>query len=261
MKYKLIKIYPGSPKLGTIVKVQKDGYIHWNVNSNIHNLNYIHPTNYIHNSSIEQYKEFWQPIVEKDYEILRFILPGNLEYYSKCLNNVIHVQNAKNSIEFMLKNPNTYKIYSVKRKSDGEIFTIGDNTKYGCIDKFYIKNDYLLAIIILESNGRYLLEIGLKDLEKIKQPLFTTEDGVDIFEGDSFAHTSGWTEPKIIRATSKHLNYKLPMDKLFSTKEKAEEFILLNKPCLSYGDIQEFIKVKDCNKVLELIKQKLNNNK
>jgi hypothetical protein len=242
MKYKLIKIYPGSPKLGTIVEVQKDGYIHWNVNSNIHN-----PTNYIHNSSIEQYKEFWQPIVEKDYEILRFILPGN---------NVIHVQNAKNSMEFMLKNPNTYKIYSVKRKSDGEIFTIGDNTKYGCIDKFYIKNNYLLAITILESNGRYL-----KDLEKIKQPLFTTEDGVDIFEGDSFAHTSGWTEPKIIRATSKHLNYKLPMDKLFSTKEKAEEFILLNKPCLSYGDIQEFIKVKDCNKVLELIKQKLNNNK
>jgi hypothetical protein len=57
-KYKLIKTYPNSPKLDTIVEVKHDGYIHWNVNSNENN-----PTNYIHNSAMKEYKEFWKEIV------------------------------------------------------------------------------------------------------------------------------------------------------------------------------------------------------
>ena len=39
--------------------------------------------------------------------------------------------------------------------------------------------------------------------------------------------------------------------------EKAEEYILLNKPCLSYGDVQEYLKVKDYNKVLDLAQSKI----
>lgn len=31
-----------------------------------------------------------------------------------------------------------------------------------------------------------------------------------------------------------------------------------NGTILKYGDVQEFLKIKDCNKVLELIQQKLN---
>ena len=36
-KYCLVKEYPGSPKLHSIVEVKPDGYIHWNVNSNENN--------------------------------------------------------------------------------------------------------------------------------------------------------------------------------------------------------------------------------
>ena len=46
--------------------------------------------------------------------------------------------------------------------------------------------------------------------------------------------------------------------KHFATKKKAEEYILYNKPCLSYGDVQEYLKVKDQKEVLKFVKSKLN---
>ncbi len=39
--------------------------------------------------------------------------------------------------------------------------------------------------------------------------------------------------------------------------EKDYEILLLNKPCLSYSDVQEYLKVKDCNKVLDLVQSKI----
>ena len=92
MKYILKKEYPGSPKLGnTIDNLEND----W----------------------IENYPEFWEKVVEKDYEILslvcnhRCVHPGSIwkiEDYVKECPTVSH--------------PNTaMDIYSVKRLSDGEI--------------------------------------------------------------------------------------------------------------------------------------------
>ena len=40
-------------------------------------------------------------------------------------------------------------------------------------------------------------------------------------------------------------------------EKQAEEYILLNKPVLSYGEVQEYLKVKDCNKVLDLAQSKI----
>ena len=101
--------------------------------------------------------------IKKDYEILS-VITNNNKFIEKVYNQDATIEPY-------------WKIHSVKRLSDGEIFTIGDNTKYGCIDKFYIKNNYLLATTVLESNGRYL-----KDLEKLKQKLFTTEQRSEIEE-------------------------------------------------------------------------------
>ena len=132
MKYKLIKLLPfeNSPKIGYTSQShlsQKDKVHYWNGN-------WFNP---------ENYPEFWEKVVEKDYEILSLI--------------------------------------------EG--------------DKFYT----------VDSN----FEI---------QSTFGGEDEVD----------NAW-----------------------SSKEKAEEYILLNKPCLSYGDVQEYLKVKDCNKVLDLVQSKI----
>lgn len=60
MKYELIKTYPGSPKLNTICKYDKNPWSDSNAFTNP----VLNP---------ENYPEFWQPVVEKDYEILSFI--------------------------------------------------------------------------------------------------------------------------------------------------------------------------------------------
>ena len=62
-----------------------------------------------------------------------------------------------------------------------------------------------------------------------------------------------------LKVTNPNVTFKYEPEKelYFSTKEKAEEYILLNKPCLSYGEVQEYLKVKDCNKVLDLAQSKI----
>ena len=208
MKYKLINYYPPYKK--------KDiGKIVW-----------FGPNNLL---GPENYPEFWELIVEKDYEILSLI-EGKIIYpcdkYSKDYIN-------------QLFNTLGVNIHSVKRK-DGEVFTIGDKTEFGDIIK-YFKID----------NKSNLLIIGYKDCEDIlefvkhsKQKLFATEDGVDIFEGDLFyyvkfvQYNNTLGKPfEIVRGDYSSFEYEPQYEKYFSTKEKAEEYILLNKPILSLKDI------------------------
>ena len=219
MKYKLIKEYPGSPKLGTITD----------------------RTMYFP----EYYPSFWQPVIEKDYEILSLVASERNPQHkkgSKFLHNKDYKFKSMHPTEF-------WDIYSVKRLSDGEIFTIGDKTNFGLISKIVINNNSLSFYFEQKSCG-----YNLQTLIKWK-PLFTTEDGVDIFEDDKvyFVNKIGdvfHTNHLKIKKYQSHLLY-------FSTKEKAEEYILLNKPCLSYGEVQEYLKVKDCNKVLDLVQSKI----
>ena len=97
-------------------------------------------------------------------------------------------------------------------------------------------------------------------VKKVKIPLFTSEDGVNIFEGDiSFGVNSNFKLSEI-----KHINklYIYPNVKEFSTKEKAEEYILYNKPLLTLKDIEELLCKNTSSYFLEKFKkraQKLNN--
>lgn len=161
MKYKLIKLLPfeNSPKIGYISEPhlsQKDEDHYWNGL-------WFNP---------ENYPEFWQPVVEKNYEILSI----------KCNKlSLLHFNNVESSINFMLKND--YSIHSVKRLSDGEVFTIGDKIKFqgnGCSDISHISK------IIIENNSLYICsaicQFSIKFIEKLKQPLFTTEQRSEIEE-------------------------------------------------------------------------------
>jgi hypothetical protein len=157
-----------------------------------------------------------------------------------------------------INNHNGYGIHSVKRLSDGQIFTVGDkcNLKNG--------NGYRNPIIKIEltKNGEsgYLVEYRNRETIKItlgsypddktpwgpfefdkivksEQPLFKTEDGVDIFEGDTiFGVNIDWK----VFSHYTDLQNKVKswgIKPIFSTKEKAEEYILMNKPCLSINDV------------------------
>ena len=227
-KYELIKKYPGSLNIGEIVtKVERKGVITYE------NLDYAFSKN-----SIENYPEFWQKVEEKDYEILKFH-DGFNEYYKK--------ENGKFTINLQyeyniddLLNKKDLKIHSVKRK-DGEIFTVGDlvnNPNYPSfkIKKFEIgkKNN-----LIIRSDAGTTCPNFLK-LEKSKQKLFITEDGVEIREEDKYftVNQDYLIGGKIAGKESVDI---LNIFKYFSTKEKAEEYVLLNKPSLSPQQVFDYI--------------------
>lgn len=215
--------------------------------------------------------------VEKDYEILSLIcdIPsktiityengggnsyqaGNFEKIYKSKDKWLH--------SFAVLNANIWKIHSVKRLSDSEIFTVGDKvfSEYVnyTINKISIVNDKCMVSALYDTNNPNgsRLHYNLNNLKKAKQPLFTTEDGVDIFEDDEVVcfDKEDWItrneKYKFQPFDVKDKNYLF-----FSTKEKAEEYILMNKPCLSLLDIFNSKAIVDSfgrNQLVELVKQK-----
>lgn len=151
-------------------------------------------------------------------------------------------------------------IHSVKRLSDGEIFTIGDK-----ID-IRGKKDATLKWINYTNNEvaigtSYAMVVNLWELKHCEKPLFKTEDGVDIYEGDEVT----WLfrdEIKIAGTRKADKNMYIYL-KYFSTKEAAEQYVLLNKPCLSINDLKnnyDCFEARGNNeiKLKELIKNKIN---
>ena len=171
--------------------------------------------------------------IKKDYEILS-VITNNNKFIEKVYNQDATIEPY-------------WKIHSVKRLSDGEIFTIGDIVKCedckGKITSLEIYgNDIYLTGIDNKMPFGFTLCKALDCFEipqKIKTPLFTTEDGVDIFEGDDYYHTDiKW---KIHKSTNAKINsgnlIGVKGYNYFSTKEKAEEYILMNEPVLSLKDV------------------------
>ena len=92
------------------------------------------------------------------------------------------------------------------------------------------------------------------NLYKAKQPLFTTEDGVDIYEGDT-SYGVRKTDFQIIPVTHHNSMYVYKNFLEFSTKEKAEEYVLMNKPCLSINNVIDVLKKPGYSGLVELLKE------
>jgi hypothetical protein len=223
MKYKLIKIYPESPKIGTeIIKSHISESLLGEYNTYM-----IKGEDYFKLPDPENYPEFWEEVIEKDYEILELSLQRSIKH------QIVSALENSEDYTISLLSCNGNKIHSVKRLSDGEIFTIGDKCspigKYRdnvhSITKIWFCNPGYLRL----SSNNYTL--GIKDIQKVKIPLFTSEDGIDIFEGDKFYTVDSNFE---IQST---FGGEDEVDNAWSSKEKAEEYILLNKPVLSLKDV------------------------
>jgi len=202
------------------------------------------------------------PGLPKDWEIGMEVGLGDRKYgYSPCSGKYTEgfVENhiIKNYPEFweeVVEN-DCEIIHSVKRLSDGCTFTIGDVVEeYGKIRTFLLQNN---KIFINEN----FMKTSLSTLVKA-QPLFTTEDGVDIYEGDTnvdvyYCNKNGF---KLLHCCKKEI---LPgtfseNNLYFKSKEKAEEYILFNKPCLSIKDVNIAISEKWVSNILEkIVKNKL----
>jgi len=307
-KYRLIKKYPGSPELGTVVTF----YTNWGMYGILQNCLY-------KKEIIENQPEFWVEI-KKDYEILSFKQDSNCnDLWTKfpngwCKNlngdSVTSPYTYEEILNNHLKNGVKYYIHSIKRLSDGEVFSVGDKIEHYAEYKrgeFSIRNHIVEKIYFIEKdrlafyvgNG---LNLGIKDISNIKKPLFKTEDNSDIHPGDNywcvntaphlwsiFQQTANentklnkgvlafkdvnlaqryidknkklfttedgvdifeGTSPKVYivhrvndfsikECVKKEVKSGSFSDKMyyFSRKENAEKYILMNKPCLSINDI------------------------
>jgi hypothetical protein len=211
MKYKLIKEYPGSPELGSIAA---DVFLPTTINK-------------------DWFPEFWEKVEELNYEILT-VKPSEANTVNKNKEAIVTWHVSNNNLKY-------WNINSVKRLSDGEVFTIGDlidfsffgNKGFKKIEGFAI--DYFENKLMTAYQSAYGIGIALWKKAPVKTPLFTTEDGVVIFERDMLFY--------VLKSFEIHNNPANEFDgqsndyKYFSTKEKADEYIFYNKPYLSLMDL------------------------
>lgn len=250
MKYRLKKSYPGSPKLGTEVVFSET--------HQVYNYNGGDFFSELPKNQVENLPEFWEKVEEPTYEILSFKSKSVKDYilYLKgkgfiSVHGFEHVPSQS-----MLSNPN-FDIHSVKRLSDGEVFTVGDNIKSGSTQYEILgfekkdtttQHGWLTIGVIYNSGGT-----DLSIIEKVKKPLFTTEDGVEKFEGDLFVPVNVSVDDadnytiRGLNSEAKPYNTKIQEEARkngvlwFSTKEAAEEYILMNKPCLSVKEVVDIL--------------------
>lgn len=210
--------------------------------------------------------------VEKAFEILSFktqdkicivigndqvILPFGTYSVEECLSG--HTKLAKIRL---YAHGNPIPIYSVKRTSDGEIFTVEDkitgtlsleeNPKklgYTTIKGFYLEDDKLCIEIptgVVRNHKYSGLAINTITKYVEKPVLFTTEDGVDIRVGDAsygvdinrniYSGTYVWNKLEYFSKTSLSPNVKY-----FSTKEKAKEYADPKEKVYSKEDIKKVL--------------------
>ena len=127
-KYKLIKEYPSSDSLGTIITGSKEAM--YSKGLGFRHYDWAH---------VETHPEYWEEVVEKDYEILEYstnetltskqILTKDMEGWNEIIEST------------------TFKIHSVKRLSDGEVFTVGDRISVSDIGI----SDTITEIVLADS--------------------------------------------------------------------------------------------------------------
>lgn len=200
----------------------------------------------------------WEEIIEKEYEILSFrIIKG---VFMSDNERIIYSPFPGYTEKDYIGNNKVWDIHSIKRVSDGEIFTIGDKAKFLTGNSQEIKSFQLRGNEIkvnLEFNS-YLLQSIVKVKEK---PLFITFDKIKVFEGQLFHCIDSKKFTINPRNGGDGLNFKSKevLSRCYSFEANAKEWILMNKPCLSINDVLKVyeyeIKLKD--ELKELVKSKL----
>ena len=232
-QYKLLKWYPSCSDFiseGEIVKLVKHDY------TTIRDKH----CKIFNKKEVENNPEYWEEVIEKDYEILSFSVLNS--------GKIITIIELALDVSFYL-NDSRYNIHSVKRLSDGEVFTVGDkiahyaeyvkgefSTRNYTLEKIYFIKENRLAFYV----GRGL-NLSINNIQKVKKPLFTTDFEVTDWEDDKetfLQHGDG--------------------KKYFSTKEAAEEHINFRKPYLSNKDVlDEINKCTDIQQLIEIFTNKV----
>ncbi len=134
---------------------------------------------------------YWEEIVEKDYEILSFYNKNDKDLFIKKQDGLFYFRTWGNpritgltEEDFLDSDSSVNTIHSVKRLSDGEEFTIGDTTNKGII-KAFIDFGHTLHCDCSIVNTSYFSG-NINKLSPINAPLFTTEDNYKIYPDDTY---------------------------------------------------------------------------
>lgn len=184
---------------------------------------------------IEGYPEFWEEIKEKEWEIITA---------------KIHTATVRCDIDG-IQCISGWEIKSIKRLSDNTIFSLGDKIKM--IDHANDKAPELITKIELNREGVPCLftntfhNNGINIFKAIKcEKLLTSEDGVDMYQNDTFWHVDSYFGIGKGYLKSNEFN-PLISYKHFSTEKAAKDWIELNQPKYSLQDIKNAIQTQ-CGK-------------
>lgn len=214
----------------------------------------------------EPSKDFWEEIVEPEYTVLSF-----KSVHHECIFNLNEAglystdsdktgfNNVTPWMLFKIVDSGYYIIYSIKRNSDGAIFTVGD--KYKHVDSGN-KLHTIGSIWILANNDIYFSDTLGKKYNTLLQnvipikSLMTTSDGVDLYEGDTFFFIDIYwginpISANVYRASSTWIH------PIFSTQKAAENYVKMNKPCISLSDVLNLFPQNMDKSLREDIKQDL----
>lgn len=160
--------------------------------------------------------------------------------------------------------PEEKYIYSVRRKKDNCVFTVGErfsNNAGGIyteeeIKSFYVKGEVMCVRTgVGEDFSHYSLS-AIQKLPITEQPkpvLFTTVDGVGIRAHETFWYVGdAWNvcETKL----TEDERWTNLVAKSFSTKDLSEQYILDNKPCLSVNEIKLFSEIHGQSEKIQWLK-------
>lgn len=142
-----------------------------------------------------------------------------------------------------------FPIISVRRTSDGEVFSVDDEIEDGKIKSIVIRPINPESTVeqcwidCLNQCGTDLMYAEKVPPRKVeREPLFTTEDGVKKYKKDDCIivdidddySIEGWYSlPYPLRIDSRDISGF----KYFHSTEKAKEYVILNKPFMSVQDV------------------------
>jgi hypothetical protein len=208
--YKLIKEYPGSDSAGLVVSLKTPNgmYEGWAYN--------------YYTKHVENNPEYWEEVIEKDYEILSYLKKGS----TTC--TTTKRRGGENHDEY-------WNIYSVRRLSDGEVFSVGDLIKTPYTDCTPITG------FSTKYSTEYFIEVStgftrLLSLEKVKQPIFLTHDGKDIFPEDTVWYVNKENLYYDYIKAYPEVKFNSEIRAYFLTEEAAVDYIKKNKVLFTTED-------------------------
>jgi len=246
-KYKLLKLYPTTPtdwEVGDVVE-------HWG--SCLYHYQVEYKRGYASKPEVENYPEFWEEVVEKDYKILKFkdltsgaifsLNADGLYWYEESRRNGFTLENMLYKGR-CVKN-GEISIYSIERLCDGEIFTVGDDVKLQDQNKDRTIKSFELTDESIRFRFADGLGVQLKYyprpgdiIHRSQTALFTTNDNLDIYHGEEYWRITGVGPYFISREMAletKTYNAEIPR---FSTEEAARRWVENNRKQYSKADIK-----------------------